>query len=289
MTRPRRPEPATVVRSTECASAARRATGEAAAPSDAAWLSAAASRAAGSFSASVESATAPPASIRPITWPTVTVSPSLARISLIVPPVGAGSSTSTLSVEISTIVWPALTRSPTATVQARIVPSLIDSPAFGVTMSTIVGGVGSGRAAGVGSTVATGSEPFVGTISASTAPTLTLSPSAACTFTSVPEAGATTSASTLSVEMSTIVSSAATRSPSALRHPRTVPSATESPIFGMTTWIVVSTAITCTLAWRSPGAGLLAGARAAALLAHELGAPEERPDPAEHRNSDRDP
>ena len=51
MIRPRGPEPATVVRSTECASAARRATGEAAAPSGAAGRSSAASRATGAIAA----------------------------------------------------------------------------------------------------------------------------------------------------------------------------------------------------------------------------------------------
>ena len=45
-----------------------------------------------------------PTAIRAITWPTVTVSPSSTRISLTVPLAGEGSSTSTLSVEISTIV-----------------------------------------------------------------------------------------------------------------------------------------------------------------------------------------
>ena len=48
-----------------------------------------------------------------------------------------------------------------------------------------------------------------------------------------------TSASTLSVEISTRVSSAETESPSALRHSSTVPSLTESPIAGMTTSTVV--------------------------------------------------
>ena len=50
----------------------------------------------------------------------------------------------------------------------------------------------------------------------------------------VPEAGAGTSASTLSVEISTIVSSAAIGSPTALAHSSTTPSETDSPIAGMT-------------------------------------------------------
>ena len=63
----------------------------------------------------------------------------------------------------------------------------------------------------------------------------TVSPSAAWILTTVPATGAGTSASTLSVEISTSVSSAETGSPSALCHSRTVPSVTESPIAGMTT------------------------------------------------------
>ena len=62
-------------------------------------------------------------------------------------------------------------------------------------------------------------------------------------FTIVPPAGAGTSASTLSVEISTIVSSTSTESPSCLCHSSTVPSATESPIAGITTCTVLVTAI----------------------------------------------
>ncbi len=69
---------------------------------------------------------------------------------------------------------------------------------------------------------------------------MTVSPSAACSFMTVPAIGAGTSASTLSVEISTSVSSAVTESPSALCHSRTVPSLTESPIAGMTTSTVVA-------------------------------------------------
>ena len=69
--------------------------------------------------------------MRAITWPTVTVSPSATRISLTVPLAGAGSSTSTLSVEISTIVSSTLIESPTLTCHSRIVPSVTDSPAAG--------------------------------------------------------------------------------------------------------------------------------------------------------------
>ena len=56
----------------------------------------------------------------------------------------------------------------------------------------------------------------------------------------MPEAGAGTSASTLSVETSTSGSSASTRSPTCLSHSRTVPSVTDSPIWGMVIWTVVA-------------------------------------------------
>jgi len=85
--------------------------------------------------------------------------------------------------------------------------------------------------------------PLVGAISASSWPTVTVSPSATCSFTSVPAPGEGTSASILSVEISTRGSSAAISSPSCLYQERTVPSVTDSPIWGMTTWIVVFTAI----------------------------------------------
>ncbi len=51
------------------------------------------------------------------------------------PLAGAGSSTSTLSVEISTMVASTLMASPTLTCHSRIVPSVTDSPAAGVTTS----------------------------------------------------------------------------------------------------------------------------------------------------------
>ena len=85
--------------------------------------------------------------------------------------------------------------------------------------------------------------PLVGAISARTAPTSTVSPSATWIFTTVPLAGAGTSASTLSVEISTRVSSSAIVSPSCLCHSRMVPSVTDSPIAGMTTSTVVLTAM----------------------------------------------
>ena len=80
-------------------------------------------------------------------------------------------------------------------------------------------------------------------ISAITCPTLTVSPSSARIFVTIPAAGEGTSASTLSVDISTIVSSSPIVSPSEQCHSRIVPSVTDSPISGMTTSIVVCAAI----------------------------------------------
>ncbi len=141
------------------------------------------------------------------------MSPSCASSSETVPLAGAGSSTSTLSVEISTIVSLALMRSPTCARHSRIVPSLTDSPAAGVTTSTsrplaalppfalppfVAAGAASRAAA----------SPTA--IRAITWPTVTVSPSSTSSSITVPAAGAGSSTSTLSVEISTIVSSALT-------------------------------------------------------------------------------
>ena len=109
----------------------------------------------------------------------------------------------------------------------------------GVTMSTTC-------ASAVGSSLTAGSalgakplEPFAPSsetaISASAEPTPTVSPTAAWSLTIVPDTGVGTSASILSVEISTSVSLASIRSPSCLCHSRMVPSTTESPIAGITT------------------------------------------------------
>ena len=193
-------------------------------------------------------AAAPLVVMRASTWPTVTVSPAAARTSVIVPVAGEGTSASTLSVEISTTVSSACTASPGCLCHSRIVPSETDSPMAGMTISRVaaplsVAGSESGSGSGGGLAAAPLPEAPFGLISASTAPTATVSPSAARIFVTVPVVGAGTSASTLSVEISTRVSSAETSSPSCLCHSRTVPSVTESPICGITTCTVVFTAI----------------------------------------------
>ena len=219
---------------------------------------------------------APDADIRAMTCPTDTVSPSAKRISVIVPEAGAGSSMSTLSVEISTTVSPSLTGSPTLTDHSRIVPSVTDSPPVGVMMSIVsprVAAVAASVAASVaapasasaavagGDSADTGvagaavvpftppstgeTAPSPAAISTSRAPTETVSPSAAWILSTVPATGEGTSASTLSVEISTSVSSTATVSPSRLCHSRTVPSATESPMAGITTCTVLESTAIC--------------------------------------------
>src|SRR3954452_4918533 len=276
--RPPGPEPATCDRSTPSAAAMRAATGEILA-SDGIGRGAtvgapvASAAAAGSAGAAGVVAPAPFVAVvmRAMTWPTVTVSPSPARTSVIVPAAGAVSSTSILSVEISAIGWPSSTVSPAATCHSTSVPSETDSPAGGVTMSSVSPGAASLAGSASASASAGGAPlpdapsdssragalvppplppaaaaplPVPVAISASTAPTSTVSPSAAWIFATVPLAGAGTSASTLSVETSTRTSSASTRSPSCLCHSRTVPSVTDSPIWGNVTCTVVSTAMT---------------------------------------------
>src|SRR3954447_25850915 len=271
--RPPGPEPVTFARSIPSAAAMRAATGEILASDGIGRGAAVAARspspsAAGSAGASGVVAAAPFVAvvIRAMTWPTVTVSPSPASTSVIVPAAGAGSSTSILSVEISAMAWPSSTVSPAATCHSTSVPSETDSPAVGVTMSSVSPGAASvagsagaplPEAPSVSSRAgalaplppplpagAAGLAPLPVAISASTAPTWTVSPSAAWIFATVPLAGAGTSASTLSVETSTMTSSASTRSPSCLCHSRTVPSVTDSPIWGSVTCTVVSTAMT---------------------------------------------
>ena len=70
---------------------------------------------------------------------------------------------------------------------------------------------------------------------ASTVPTSTVSPTATRISVTVPAAGAGTSVSILSVEISQIVASAAIVSPTATFHSTIVPSATDTPIWGIVT------------------------------------------------------
>ncbi len=74
----------------------------------------------------------PLGSIWASTWPTSTVSSGCARILAITPLAGAGTSASILSVDTSTRVSPSATSWPSATCHSRIVPSVTDSPIWGI-------------------------------------------------------------------------------------------------------------------------------------------------------------
>src|SRR5437764_1105375 len=89
------------------------------------------------------------------------------------------------------------------------------------------------------STCATPGLPAV-SIRASTVPTSTVTPTSTAISATRPVEGAGTSVSTLSVEISTIGSSASTQSPTRFFHSTTVPSATETPIWGIVTSTTVS-------------------------------------------------
>jgi hypothetical protein len=77
-------------------------------------------------------------------------------------------------------------------------------------------------------------------IRASTLPTSTVSPTSTISSCTRPVAGASTSVSILSVEIEAMISSASIQSPGCLRHSTTVPSATDTPIWGIVTSTSVS-------------------------------------------------
>src|SRR3954462_3907512 len=70
---------------------------------------------------------------------------------------------------------------------------------------------------------------------ASTTPTSTVAPTSTRISCTRPDAGASTSVSILSVEIEAMISSRSTQSPGCFFHSTTVPSATETPIWGMVT------------------------------------------------------
>ena len=91
------------------------------------------------------------------------------------------------------------------------------------------------RAAGRG-----GDGTLPGAIRAITVPTSTVSPTGTRISATTPDAGDGTSVSILSVEISQIVASASIRSPGSTRQATTVPSATDTPIWGIVTSTRVS-------------------------------------------------
>ena len=127
------PLPLTPLRSTPLASAARRATGVALAPSVADG-----SATLGEVSAvPAPSPSAPsPLTISASGLPISIVSSGPTRILVIVPLAGAGTSASTLSVETSTTVSPSAIWSPSVTCHSSTVPSVTDSPISGITISS---------------------------------------------------------------------------------------------------------------------------------------------------------
>src|SRR5215218_8425419 len=149
VTRPRRPLPSICDRSSSCSSAIRRTTGVTGGARPSPPPSAGAGRslisaspeAASPASASSESPPAarpsPPVSIVASTVPTSTVSPTGTSTSLSRPLTGAGTSVSTLSVEISTIGSSASTSSPGSFFQATMVPSATETPIWGMVTSAI--------------------------------------------------------------------------------------------------------------------------------------------------------
>ena len=243
VTRPRGPVPLIESRSTPSAPAMRAAIGVAlVAPFPAVGVEsarlAAAAGCTGPFPA--DAGRPSPAAMRHRTVPTATVESGSTRSSAIVPATGEGTSASTLSVEISTSGSSTATASPGLTFHSSTVPSATESPISGKATSTSSASAASGSAAsGLAGPGATGPSPST-SISPSTAPTATVESGSAAILDSVPAAGAGTSASTLSVEISTSGSSASTRSPTCFSHPRTVPSVTDSPIWGMVICTVVA-------------------------------------------------
>ncbi len=161
VTRPWRPVPGTVPRSTPCSAAMRRTSGDERCRDDSASASAGgagraaadgggagcaggggaaaattgAATAAGAASAAAAgaaSAASPASAMTPMTVSTATVVPGPCTILPSRPLAGAGTSASTLSVEISSSGSSLTTSSPSALNQRTIVPSVIDSPICGI-------------------------------------------------------------------------------------------------------------------------------------------------------------
>ena len=180
---------------------------------------------------------------------------------------------STLSVEISSSGSSAATASPTALSQRTTVPSVTLSPSAGRTTAVVAppgaeaagaGGAGASAAgvagasttgAGVaGAGAAAGAGVAAGALSAapmtaSSAPTRTVSSSCALIESRTPDAGAGISVSTLSVEISSSGSSATTVSPTFFSQRVIVPSVTLSPSWGMVTETDICTAPSYSGVW----------------------------------------
>src|ERR1700752_1344864 len=200
--------------------------------------------------------------------PTGTGSPSFTRMSSILPSYGLGISESTLSVDTSNSGSSKATSSPTALNHVPIVPSVTDSPVFGIVITkpspggdgdwsafSVVGpsdpptdgadGSLSDRPPAAATPCAADGSRF-GTVAPFppirmiAAPTETVSPSCARTSRTTPSYELGTSVSTLSVDISNSGSSNSTSSPTFLKKAPITPSVTDSPNFGRVTTHVSS-------------------------------------------------
>ena len=194
---------------------------------------------------SAVAAPAPGALMRATTWPTVTVSPTSASISVIAPRGGGGQ----LGVDL---VGRDLDDALVGLDGVAGLLEPLEDHALGDRLAhgrdrDVDRSRPPASASALGSPArclrrSAGAPPFGGDL-ASTAPTATVSPSAAWILTTVPRDGR----GDLGVDLvgrdldERLVGG--DLSPSCLSHSRTVPSVTESPIAGMTTSTVVSTAI----------------------------------------------
>ena len=189
------------------------------------------------------------------TVPTETVWSSSTRISARKPAAGDGTSESTLSVETSSRGSSASTASPTDFSHVVTVPSVTDSPRAGMRTSVpeagaeAMGDAGAGAtgasatgagavgasATGAGAEVASDASPIIAIV----VPTSTVSSSGTRISSSTPATGDGTSESTLSVETSTMGSSAAIVSPTFFSQVVTVPSVTDSPRAGIVTAVAM--------------------------------------------------
>ncbi len=185
-----------------------------------------------------DDAAAAPAVISPRGWPTVKVSPLGIAIEVRVPADGAGTSRSTLSVDTSTTICSAATASPTATRHSTTTPSVTDSMSGRTIGTTAPGSWSPAASSAAGAAGAAAPLPPGGPSSASRAPTSMVSPAPATIRVTTPAAGAGTSTSTLSVVTSRSVCPISTESPSATLHSTTMPSVTDSPSSGSSTWVV---------------------------------------------------
>ena len=141
------------------------------------------------------------------------------------PAAGAGTSSTTLSVSMSTRISSACTASPGCFFHGSSLASATDSESCGTTTSSI------SRPAGAGTVLAAASVSSM----ASTCSAVTVAPLGWRISASTPAAGAGTSSTTLSVSISTRISPACTASPGCFFQGSSLASATDSESCGTLT------------------------------------------------------